>query len=116
MLAMAMLPTLSHALAAARGESAWVQVCTPQGMRLVAVSAAQLDAAEEPVQTSSAAGHLEHCPCCTHTEHSPGLPPAAAPGLPLPLHGAALPALFLHAPYTLHAWRSAQPRGPPALG
>jgi len=26
-----------------------------------------------------------------------------------------LPALFLQAPHTLHAWASAQPRAPPAL-
>src|SRR5262245_31384367 len=41
MLALAVLPTLSHALAFARGGAAWAEVCTPQGMRLVAVDAAQ---------------------------------------------------------------------------
>lgn len=110
MLALALLPSVSHALAYARGGAAWAEVCTPQGMRLVAVDAAQAADAGTPVQ---AAGHLEHCPLCVLGGDAPPLPPAGAATVPLPLAGAELPPLFLQAPRTLFAWRSAQPRGPP---
>ena len=110
MLALALLPTVSHALAFARGGAAWAEVCTPQGMRLVSVDAAQAVDTGAPVQ---AAGHLEHCPFCALGADLPALPPAPAAALPLPLGSAEPPALFLHAPRTLFAWRSAQPRGPP---
>lgn len=115
MLALALLPTVSHAIAFAamdsRGGVAWAEVCTPQGMRLVAVDAAQPAADRSaPVQ---AAGHLEHCPLCALGADLPALPPAPPAALPLPLAAADPPPLFLHAPRTLFAWRSAQPRGPP---
>ena len=107
MLALALLPTVSHALALQRGGSAWVEVCTPQGMKLVAVDGSEAPA---PLQ---AAGHLEHCPACV-LQHIDAAPPPTPPALlPLPLEAAAVPPLFLHAPHTLHAWRTAQPRGPP---
>jgi hypothetical protein len=112
MLAMAMLPTLSHALALARGDIAWTEICTPQGMRVVAVSDESGAPAPDPI---SAAVHLEHCPYCAQSAGTLGMPPAPAGVMPLPVAGAELPALFLQAPHTLHAWRSAQPRAPPAL-
>lgn len=112
MLAMAMLPTLSHALALARGDIAWTEICTPQGMRVVAVSDESGAPAPDPI---SAAAHLEHCPYCAQSAGTLGMPPAPAGVMPLPVAGAELPALFLRAPHTLHAWRSAQPRAPPAL-
>ena len=113
MLALALLPTLSHALAFARGGAAWAEVCTPQGMRLVAVDAAQ--AAADPDAPAQAAGRLEHCPLCALGADLPALPPAAPAALALPLAAAEPPPLFLHAPRTLFAWHSAQPRGPPSF-
>lgn len=110
MLALAMLPTVSHALAFVRGGAAWAEVCTPQGMQLVVVDASQTPDSPSPTQ---AAGHLEHCPLCALGADLPALPPAPPAALMLPLTGAEAPALFLHAPRTLFAWRSAQPRGPP---
>jgi len=111
MLALALLPTVSHALAFAQGgKSAWAEVCTPQGMKLVALDDAPGADGTTPAQ---AASHLDHCPYCTLSGQAAGMPPAppAAPGL---LAGAeAVPLLFLQAPRTLFAWRSAQPRGPP---
>lgn len=58
--------------------------------------------------------HLEHCPFChLHADalqvpavSVPVLPSASKPGRPL---------LFFLAPSLLHAWRSAQPRAPPAV-
>lgn len=112
MLAMAVLPTLSHALAAARGDSRWAEICTPQGMRVVAVSGESGAPAPDP---ASAAAHLEHCAYCAQSVGALGMPPAPVGVVPLPLAGAELPALFLPAPHTQHAWRSAQPRAPPAF-
>jgi hypothetical protein len=109
-LAMALLPTVTHALALQRGGSAWVEVCTPQGMRLVAVDAGDTPA---PLQ---AAAHLEHCPLCALQGVDAGAPPPAPAGMVfLPPGRSGPPPLFLLAPTTLHAWRSAQPRGPPAI-
>jgi hypothetical protein len=65
-----------------------------------------------PVQ---AAEHLAHCPLCALGADLPALPPAAAAAWALPPAVADVPSLFLHAPHTLFAWRSAQPRGPPSL-
>lgn len=111
-LAMALAPTLSHALAFVRGDAGvWAEVCTPQGMRLVVVDAASAVSEPAPVRADA---HIEHCPFCALGADAPGLPPAAPVALPQPLLPAFMPPLFLHAPYTPYAWRSAQPRGPPA--
>lgn len=106
---MAVLPTLSHAWAAQRGDAGWVTVCTPQGMKLVAADL-QSDGDEAPV---SAAGHLEHCPYCAPSAPALGLPPAPQPPLQLPVATTAPPPLFLHAPRPLYAWHPASPRAPP---
>jgi len=110
MLALALAPTLSHALALARGGSAWAEVCTPQGARLVALG----DVASEPAP-GQAVSHLENCPFCALSSAGLAPPPAAPARLALPLAGNEAPPLFLHGPRTLHAWRSAQPRAPPSI-
>lgn len=111
-LAAALLPTISHALAQGRGDGArWAEVCTAQGMRLVVLDDATADTSGQTQRIAQ----LEHCPYCALGAGAAPLP--AAPGLP-PLAVTTVervPALFLHAPRTLHAWRSAQPRGPPAF-
>jgi len=104
MLALALLPTLSHALAGS--SSAYAEVCTPQGMKVVALA----DGEQQPATASL---HLEHCPYCVAGGAAAGLPPAP-PALPLPPAEVALqPPLLLQAPHTLFAWAAAQPRGPP---
>ncbi len=120
MLALALLPTLSHALAHARGGvGAWAEVCTPQGLRAVALGAGQGAEVSAPAvpaaPTTTAAGHLEHCPLCALNADFTPLPAPAQPALALPAGSAELPALFLHAPRTPFSWRSAQPRGPPSV-
>ena len=110
MLAFALVPTLSRALAfAAGGGSAWAEVCTPQGMKLVSTAAAGADADGAPAQALP----LDHCSFCSLAGAGLAPPPAAPPLVSLPLRGAAPPPLFLHAPRTLHARASAQPRAPP---
>lgn len=112
MLAMALLPTVSHALAFAQGtQSNWAEVCTPQGMKLVVLD----DAGPGEPAPASAASHLEHCPFCAQGSSVLGLPPTVVPALVLPLAADTTPPLFLKAPRTLFAWAAAQPRGPPHL-
>ncbi len=115
-LAMALLPAVSHALSFARGDGgAWAEVCTPQGPKRVAIDAEgkMVDTVVADADALSAT-HLQHCPLCALQSDAPPLPPAVAAPLFLPLASDSPPAAFLHAPHTLHAWRSAQPRGPPA--
>lgn len=106
--AMALLPTLSHALArqAGAGSSTFTEVCTPQGTKLVALA----DGQDAP---DSAMLQLEHCSWCSGALGNLA-PLPAAPRYDLPVAGADfVPAPFLQAPYTLHAWASTQPRAPP---
>jgi hypothetical protein len=112
MLALSLLPTVAHALSFAKGEaSSLAEVCTAQGSQWVSLPG-------QPVGGDAPAtgvGHLEDCPYCSQGAASACLPPAL-PALQLPaISGAVSPPLFLHAPRTLFAWASAQPRAPPAL-
>lgn len=98
------------------GPTAWMEVCTAQGMTWVPVSAApgQVDVGAidaDPQARQHAA--LDHCPWCV-LGHSPVAPGPACAVLPAPpALAVAPPALFLHGPRTLHAWRSPPSRGPP---
>jgi hypothetical protein len=104
-LALALLPAVSHALAFAGVGGASAEICTPQGLKRIALDA---DPTPAPV-----VDHLEHCPFCKLGHDAPPLPPAP-PALAEPLPpGPGLPPLFLQAPRTLHAWATAQPRAPP---
>jgi hypothetical protein len=119
-LALAVLPTLSHALthAASQGPGGWAEVCTQNGPKRIAVDAGGklMDTLIETDGNAAHGGaaHLQHCPLCALSVDAPVLPPAAPAVLPLALASDAPPPAFLHAPHTLHAWRNAQPRGPPA--
>jgi hypothetical protein len=112
--ALSLVPTVSQLLAAAAPDgSVRAEICTPQGLRWVTLVAA--DDGAEPPATDSAAAHSDHCPLCRLQHDAPPLPVATAlPHEPAP-GPAFVPSLFLQAPHTLHAWRSAQPRGPPLL-
>jgi Protein of unknown function (DUF2946) len=109
MLAVALLPTVSHALAHARGGVvAWAVVCTPQGLRGVTVASATPDPDVAPTTVS-----LEHCPLCTLAADQPGLPSAFGPAdLRRPFDAARQPP-SASAPCARPAWPQAQPRGPP---
>lgn len=105
--ALALVPTVSRALAFASGDGAWAEVCTAQGARLVA-----LEGRDSPLPQASPA--LDHCEFCSLGLDNVAPPPATAATLPLPLATDGPPRLFLQAPCPLFAWRSAQPRAPPA--
>jgi hypothetical protein len=57
--------------------------------------------------------HLEHCPFCHLHADALQVPFVSVPVLPSASRPAR-PLLFFLAPSLLHAWRSAQPRAPPA--
>lgn len=88
----ALAPTLSHALALARGgTSAWTEVCTSTGTRWVMLGSAAPDAAPQiadahastpPISTASpdgpeAAFFLDHCPFCLLSTDRGAPPPNA---------------------------------------
>ena len=107
MLAFALVPTVSRALAFANGSANWAEVCSPQGIKWV--SLAEGDEAPAP-----ATGHLDHCALCgLASDGAAPLPASPAPAA-LPVGSAEIPRLFLQAAHTLHAWCLAQPRAPPA--
>lgn len=118
MLAMTLSPTIAHALAAQRGQAPWSEICTTQtaGTAAQAVRGASKDplAGEQAPVPVSIAAHLDHCPYCGLAASTPVLPPSTAVA-PLLIVAHAGPApLFLHAPRTPFAWRTAQPRAPPS--
>lgn len=110
-LSLALLPTLGKAMAfGAGGGTGWAEVCTPQGVRLVALGD---EAPAEPRGVAPAEAHLEHCALCFLSAQPPLLPPQPPACAPATGLSDEAPRLFLHAPRTLHAWRGASPRGPP---
>ena len=73
MLAFALVPTVSRAMVFGIGSSGWAEICTPQGMKRVAV--ADDDGAPAP-----AGAHLDHCALCgLSTDGAAPLPAAPAP-------------------------------------
>jgi hypothetical protein len=107
MLALALVPGLSHALASARGQSPFVEICSAQGSRIVDLS----DRRGGP-SSPDAIGQLEHCPFCSLATPALGMPSATLAML-APLGAPDLPALFLVVPRPWFAWHAAQPRAPP---
>jgi Protein of unknown function (DUF2946) len=110
MLAFALLPTLSRAMAFAGGGTAWAEVCTPQGLKRVSLS----DAGTDTGTPGPNASHLEACAFCSLATDGAAPLPSSPVGAALPLGRTPTPRLFLQAAATLHAWRSAQPRAPPS--
>jgi hypothetical protein len=114
MASMALLPTISHALAQPGGPAPWNEICTSQGMSSMAVAGDASDAGKPPGSEPSLS-KFEHCAFCGLGAGHLAPPAASRVELALPELSNALPALFPQAPYLLFAWGSAQPRGPPAL-
>ncbi|ALV05210.1 DUF2946 domain-containing protein [Roseateles depolymerans] len=107
-LMMAVAPLVSQVVGADRE---WQEICGVGGARWVQTSTA--DPGQDLPQ--SPAHLLDHCPYCSLHADALGMPPSPLAALPaLPAH--TLPPAFLQAPYTLHAWLTAQPRGPPQIG
>lgn len=110
---LALAPTISHALAAASGQSAYTEICTPQGTRLVALDEA--GGLTQPAgPTPPSLGHLDHCPLCGLAGHALALPQAALGWSPEGALSHAVPSLFQQAHRLLFAWAPTQARAPPS--
>jgi hypothetical protein len=113
MLGLALAPTVSHAMAWARGDSSLGAVCTSVGLRTVAPGPALADAPQPDGPVVDHLGHLGDCPMCALAASAwggPSQPLALAPALPM---AAELPLAWLVPPLPFFEWRQAQPRGPP---
>lgn len=96
-------PTLSHALAAARGEPAWNAVCTT-------LPAADRDGVPGAPDAAADAA----CPYCLQPAFGSALPPAG-PAVPALAAGQdALPGPAATPAARPQPWPAAAPRGPPA--
>lgn len=109
-------PTLSQALALARGEVlVWSQLCRSSQ---VSPRAAQLSAWDKSSQAqreqAQQDGVFHHCPFCALQGQDLAPPPApcntALPPLDLQQ---AMPERFYSAPHSAHAWAPPQSRAPP---
>ena len=105
----ALAPTISHALAPVTGQ-AWLEVCSTAGIRWV--KAEPSDSEQSPAGKSGA-HWFDHCPDCSIQADLLALPAGAGGAAVLLPLSFEVPAAFLAAPRTLHAWVSAQPRAPP---
>lgn len=115
---------LAPAIASALGRSTpvmWVELCSAQGIKRVAVDVtgsplsetASRDASgsEAPDTTGATA---EHCPFCHLQSATLDLPPATGGPTALVLpHHAPYPARFYSAPRPSHAWAPTRSRAPP---
>ncbi|GAB3470829.1 hypothetical protein GCM10027321_41780 [Massilia terrae] len=105
-------PALNH-LPAAQASEHEVEVCTSEGMAMVAVDDDGHDHDGQPGGAQHDGGG--HCGYCgLHTGSHAFIPPS--PIAPLAPSGAALmPRLFYQSPRLLFAWTVASSRAPPAL-
>lgn len=103
-----LMPALTQAL---RGPSsaAWVEICTALGARQV-----NLAGDDAPARLPASTHLFEHCPYCSLQTEALGLPPAAVVIAPTALAFEA-PFVLLAVSHTQAAWRTALPRGPPAV-
>jgi hypothetical protein len=106
-LALALLPTLSHALAHLQGERApWAEVCSAQrGPRVVAGTEGG----------APLAGHaaIEHCVWCSLSGADLVPPPAASSALHAGVSGQTPDGASTMDAATRRAWTPALPRAPP---
>jgi hypothetical protein len=110
----ALAPSVSHALALARGvDIAWMEVCSVAGVKLVKADAG-VDKAGAPAshETLAQAGH---CPYCSTHAASFALPPKASPAFQLTGDAGLRPMLFYQSPRPLPVWTDAHSRAPPLV-
>lgn len=107
---LALVPTLSRALATQQGQAAWAEVCTSSSLTVVTANVPG-DAREVP--GGAVVVHLDHCPFCILGANLPGLPtaPVELPMQASPTH--AMPARLREAARMHHAWAHAPARAPP---
>ncbi|MDC8760128.1 DUF2946 family protein [Janthinobacterium fluminis] len=108
----ALAPSISHAVAAARGQAAALDICRADGRRAIASDVIAGDAADAAGDAAAKAGG--HCAYCLPHAASFALPPApaATPGV-FDRHQPH-PFLLYRSPRPSMVWSAARPRGPPA--
>jgi hypothetical protein len=105
--AVALMPTVASALARSGGVT---EICTPAGMKLVALDAGPTDDTPQP---AGVALHLNHCPFCGGAFGALGMPPAPL-ALPLtPPSPAVVAGVRYERLHLRQAWAMARPRAPP---
>ena len=108
----ALAPSVSHALALARGSDiAWMEICSVAGVKLVKADAA-VKKAGTPASRDTLA-EAAHCPFCSTHAASFALPPAAALVFAVDSGARIRPLLFYRSPSPLPIWTDAQSRAPP---
>ena len=101
----ALAPSVSHAMAAARGDT-WTEICSAAGIKMVKV--------EDSADAKQTSRHLEHCPFCATHPAPVALLPSSAGSMPLLEGRDTHPSLFFQSPSPLAIWTLAQSRAPPA--
>jgi hypothetical protein len=109
LLALALVPSVSRALAERAAPGPWSEYCSSVGTQRFAAVALSEDSGP-----ALASAHIDHCPLCGNLNGPMAPPPAQTRSVPASDAGSFEPPLFAHAPRPLFAWRTAQPRGPPA--
>ena len=110
----ALAPSVSHALARARGvDIAWMEVCSTTGLKVV--QAASADGESGAPSSSDGKMQAAQCPFCSTHAAVFLLPPSAVRPFPLAGNTRLLPSLFYQSPAPQFIWSSASSRGPPAL-
>lgn len=115
MLMSACLPALAMVWGPQSSSTHWVNVCSAQGSRWVAVTDDGELQTDSP-SNGSPTGTSSHCPWCL--SHAPTLPLPDASGLyvaVVPLAPLPRPLAWLHGPHQQHAWSPLQSRAPPVL-
>jgi Protein of unknown function (DUF2946) len=109
MWALALAPSVSHALARAQGEAGrWAEVCTPQGLQRVTLGD------EGPATPATEGAYLAHCAFCGLGGADGAVLPTAAPaGAPDATAGSLMPVAPQALPCTLADWSSPPARAPP---
>ena len=115
-LALALVPTVSHglahALARAGGNGAgWAEVCTPQGLRMVAFIGAE-PGDEVPLRANR---HQGHCAYCAWSAGDSPLPAAVAVLAPLRMSPPSSELPRAEPSPAAPAWPAALSRAPPLL-
>ncbi len=112
-LLVSLAPSISHALAAANGNSEiWVEICSATGSRMVKLDDTALP---DPGKPEPAASHVANCLyCLTHVDSLAPLPETriVVPVLSLETD---LPPLYFNSPRPLFIWAKGQPRAPPVF-
>ncbi|MES2263280.1 MAG: DUF2946 domain-containing protein [Pseudomonadota bacterium] len=124
----ALVPSVSHAVAYAKGSPPLWEICRADGTRLV--GSGDIDFATVTSVTGSGSGSGKKltvqqkpkpagmamtgdCGYCAVHAGSFGLPPSALSGLPVAGGHSLYSFLFYRAPQPLATWSASRPRGPP---